>query len=182
MIDFGKFRIECCNGVYCPSDDSFLLGDIVEEYSFGKVLDLGTGSGYLGIIAALKGDDVTFADIDTNALECARQNVALNHLEGKFVGTDLFSGIEGKFNTIIFNPPYLLSDKLVDKALDGGFDGRQVIDKFLSSVGNHLLTENQVLLLESSLNSYEKDAKELSAEVFEKNLFYEKLAVLKFSL
>ncbi len=182
MIDFGKFRIECCKEVYCPSDDSFLLGDYVEKYSFGKVLDLGTGSGYLGIIAALKGNKVTFADIDPNALKCAESNVLLNHLKGQFVLTDLFSNIKGKFNTIIFNPPYLLSDNLVDKALDGGLNGRQVIDRFLNAVGGHLLKENYVLLLESSLNSYNNDAKRLNAAVFEKNLFFEKLAVLKFSL
>ena len=48
--------------------------------------------------------------------------------------SDLFSNIKGKFNTIIFNPPYLPEDEFKDKSLDGGKKGYEIIEKFLNKV------------------------------------------------
>jgi release factor glutamine methyltransferase len=169
------------NGVYEPREDSYLLAKAVGEYAFGKVLDLGTGTGIQGITAALKGCEVTFADVDRGALECAKMNAELNRVDGTFVRSDLFGGIKGKFNTIIFNPPYLESKKVKDLALDGGLSGRVLIDRFLKDYKKHLLAKHAVLLLESSINGYEKDVKRLGAKIVGKeHYFFEDLVVLLF--
>lgn len=167
--------------VYEPADDSFLLERAVQRYSFGRTLDLGTGSGIQGIAAAKRGCSVTFSDISEEALETARLNAKSNGVNGNFVLSDLFRGIPERFNTIIFNPPYLPSKSVRVSYLDGGRDGREVIDRFLDEYRNHLLAEHVVLLLESSLNGYEKDVVRLNAEVVErKHIFFEDLVVLKF--
>lgn len=171
--------------VYEPAEDSNILARAVEERAFGNVLDMGTGSGIQGIVAALNGCDVTFVDIDQKALTLAKANAKSNKAKGKFVKSDLFSKVDGKFNTIIFNPPYLPSEPLKGKqkhlALDGGKNGREIIDRFLSSYKAHVMKEHRVLLIESSLNDYQKDVKKLKAKIVGKtHMFFEDLVVLEF--
>lgn len=170
-------------GVYSLRDDSKLLAGVVEQYAFGKTLDLGTGTGIQGIVAALKGCDVTFSDIDATAVSTARRNAAQNNVKGKFIISDMFENIKDRFNTIIFNPPYLESKEIGSGGIDiaGGIQGRELIDRFISEYRHHVLNNHVVLLLESSGNQYEQDVKALSAEVVAKtHYFFEDLAVLKF--
>jgi release factor glutamine methyltransferase len=174
-------QLDLCNGIYEPREDSYLLAKAVEKYAFGKVLDLGTGSGIQGITAALKGCMVTFSDINPLALGCARRNAKLNGVSGEFIESDLFARLNSKFNTIIFNPPYLESKGHLDSALDGGAKGRGIIERFLKEYKKHLLEEHLVLLAESSINSYERDVRRLKAEVVGKeHYFFEDLVVLLF--
>ncbi len=180
-MEIKDLQISTCKNVYEPREDSYLLADEVNRYAFGKVLDLGTGSGIQGIVAAKNGCEVTFSDIDTNALECARKNSALNGVGGKFVNSDMFDGINEKFNTIIFNPPYLISERKDHVALDGGMKGRDYIERFIRSYKEHLLEKRAVLLLESSFNEYENDVKKLGAKIVSKaHYFFEDLVVLLF--
>lgn len=179
MTDKIKIRTTGC--VYHPEEDSVLLAKAVERYAFGRVLDIGTGSGVQGIVAAKMGCDVTFSDIDSEAVWCAKANAGENGVEGRFVVSDLFEKISGRFDTIIFNPPYLPSGEAEVKALDGGKDGREVIDRFISEYKDHVEGKHMVLLLESSFNNYERDVERLKAVVVEKgHYFFEDLAVLRF--
>lgn len=181
---YKKISIEECGGVYSPREDSLLLSGAVEEYAFGRVLDLGTGTGIQGIIAAKKGCTVAFADIDGNALKCASENAKSNGVYGEFIETDMFSNIKGKFDTIIFNPPYLDSKspsqhKRRDYALDGGADGRELINTFLNTYSAFLEVGGIALLVESGFNSYERDVKEHGAVVISKeHYFFEDIVVL----
>jgi release factor glutamine methyltransferase len=173
-------RIKAAEGVYYPREDSHLLAEAVEKYSFGDVLDLGTGSGIQGITASLNGCRVIFADIDEAALDSARENARLNGVEGGFVPSDMFSDIKGKFDTIVFNPPYLpQAEANGETALDGGIHGRKYIDIFLSEYKDHLNKGGIALLVESSFNGYESDAGSYGAEVVGKtHYFFEDLVVL----
>ncbi len=181
-----NIKIKTTPKVYSPREDSYLLAQAVEEHASGRVLDMGTGSGLQGIIAAKKGCDVVFADISNAALACARENAEANMVSGGFIKTDMFNDIHGKFNTIIFNPPYLHSAPVsgtgnADYSLDGGINGREVIDRFIKGVYGHLEEEHVVLLLESSLNGYHTDIERLNAQVVaSQKMFFEELAVLLF--
>jgi release factor glutamine methyltransferase len=179
----GYPKIAGCEGVYGPREDSFLLADAVGEYGLGRMLDLGSGTGIVGITAALKGCEVTFADISGEAIECSKKNASANNVAGSFVISDMFSKVGGKFNTIAFNPPYLPSrgreNVLEDRALDGGAGGRELIDRFLCGFRKHILGDHAVLLLESSLNGYKDDADLFEAEIVaRKRMFFEELVVL----
>lgn len=174
-------RLKTRKGIYEPREDSYMLARAVDRYAFGRVLDLGTGSGLQGIVAGLNDCKVTFSDIDQNALECAKENAGLNNVHGEFVLSDMFAGISGKFNTIIFNPPYVASDEQRYVALDGGVNGRRYIDRFIATYKGHVLERHHVLLVESSFNRYEEDVRRLNARIVAKeHYFFEDLVVLLF--
>jgi release factor glutamine methyltransferase len=170
-------------GIYEPREDSHLLAEQVEKLATGKVLDLGSGTGYQGIIASLKGCNVVFADINPLAIRCAQGNAALNGATGAYIVSDLFSSIRGKFDCIIFNPPYLPEDPQntgADVALDGGADGRVFINRFLKEYRNFLKPGGFALLVESSLNNYEQDVAAFGGEVLaKKTVSFEEIVVLK---
>jgi release factor glutamine methyltransferase len=178
--------LKCKNDVYFPREDSFLLAEAVEKHTRGKVLDLGTGSGIQGIVAAKKGCDVTFSDIDTEAIKCAEENAKTNGVNGRFLKSDMFSNITGAFDAIIFNPPYLpskpiqsMKENKIQRALDGGKEGRELIESFLEKYKGFLDKGGIALLLESGHNHYEKDIATKGAQLlFKKHYFFEDLVVL----
>lgn len=78
-----------------------------------KVLEIGTGSGCISI--ALKKEkqdlDITATDISKKALKVAKRNAKENEVDIKFVNTNLYDGINSKFDVIISNPPYISKDE-----------------------------------------------------------------------
>jgi 16S rRNA (adenine1518-N6/adenine1519-N6)-dimethyltransferase len=181
--------------VYEPSDDTFLLAEHLNIVSGAKVLDMGSGSGVLGILSAYTAKSVVSADINPYAVECTAFNAKLNHIANKVDArlSDLFEAfpMNEKFDIIIFNPPYLPMDvrmrstEWVEKAWFGGVTGRTVIDTFLQSVDDYLANEGRVLFIQSSLSKPEESLKKLDemeyeAEIIaEKALFFEKLVVIR---
>jgi release factor glutamine methyltransferase len=73
-----------------------------------RVLDMGTGSGVSGLLAARAGSDVVAVDINPEAVACARANAERNGLAERitFLHADLFQAVEGDFDLIIFDPPF----------------------------------------------------------------------------
>lgn len=109
-----------------------------------RVLDLGCGSGVLGLslAAAKPGWHVTLADISPDALALTRENaVKLELTNVAFVESDLFSALDGAFDLIAANLPYVpeteratLTTEVLhdpDLALFGGPDGLDVIRRFI---------------------------------------------------
>ncbi len=76
-----------------------------------RILDLCTGSGCIGIAAALQYPDarVVLSDLSADALEVARINISKYQLEGRVeaVQSDLFEQVTGVFDLILCNPPYV---------------------------------------------------------------------------
>jgi release factor glutamine methyltransferase len=186
-MPWDNILIKECKGVYSPREDSYLLADATGKHARGKTLDMGCGSGIQGITAAKKGCEVTFADISEDALSCAQENCEANGIKGTFILTDLFAKLPGKFDTIIFNPPYVPTAALKrlkknDPTTDGGVMGREVIKRFLSDYKKFLAEGGKVLMLESSHNLYGSDMKKLGAEIVGRHKeFFEELVVLSFS-
>lgn len=138
--------------VYQPEADTYLLLEAArrEVKPGDRVLEAGTGSGT--IAAGLSGcARVVATDINPHALRCARQKGV------EVARADLFAGIRGPFDLVLFNPPYLPTlpeerlDDWLEYALDGGESGREVIGRFLEHVGEVLSPGGRVLLLISSL-------------------------------
>lgn len=81
-----------------------------------RILDLCTGGGCIGISCALTDPhcEVVCSDISPAALELAASNVAKHGLQQRVrvVESDLFSDIDGRFDLIISNPPYVDADDI----------------------------------------------------------------------
>ena len=171
-------------GVYAPSEDTFLMIDALSALFLREkeALDLGTGSAVLGLICAQMGARVTLVDIEDSALRNAEAAARKLNLTIKTAKSDIFSNITGRFDVVLFNPPYLPSNGIKDRAVDGGIRGRELIDRFLKELPLHLNENGFALLLVSSLNEPHliiDDHPNLSFTVIAtKNLFFEELQVL----
>lgn len=152
-----------CDEVYPPAEDTFLLIDnlLIEEND--EVLEIGVGSGLVSISASFNCKHVTATDINKYAIKCAENNVKLNKRSNITIKeSDLFENVDGKYDLILFNTPYLpvIEQEHVDddysKAWDGGEDGREVIDKFIRKAPEFLKDDGKIQLVQSSLSNNEK--------------------------
>ena len=166
--------------LYEPAEDSFLLLSFVKDYAKGRMLDMGCGSGILAKEAMKYSNDVFAVDIDEEAIEfCRKQGISA-------VRSNLFSNVNGKFDIVIFNPPYLPRDKRESKkdslALSGGKNGHKIIEKFLKQTKKHLNKNGKILVVVSSLtgdveklfkgNGYEFKMLKQESYFFEKLMVY----------
>ena len=138
----------------------------------GRVVDVGTGSGCIAVSLARQSPDlrIVATDISFLALKVARSNAILHGLSQQidFLQSDLLSGLKaglnGQFDVICANPPYLPTSRLGSLkvyqseptlALDGGEDGLSIIRRLLTqsvqllTPGGILLSEIDVTLSES---------------------------------
>lgn len=126
-----------------------------------RVLDLCTGSGCIGIATALvfTGAQVDLADISEDALEVARINIKQHGLQGRVraVQSDLFQHLEGPYDLIVSNPPYVSAEEVAELppeykrepelGLLSEDDGLATPLEILRQAP-HYLSENGVLVLE----------------------------------
>jgi len=83
VVFYSRYKFEVFNGVYEPAEDSFLLADNLQVRYGDTVLDLGTGCGILGIVAAGKARKVVATDISPIAVKCTKHNAKINNLADK---------------------------------------------------------------------------------------------------
>ncbi|MFH1649800.1 MAG: HemK2/MTQ2 family protein methyltransferase [Candidatus Woesearchaeota archaeon] len=151
--------------VYEPHEDSFLLQSNLAKHCQGIVLDMGTGSGIQALSAAKMVEGVTAVDIDPEAVAFVRELVKQDGITNiEVIESDLFEKVDGEFDTILFNTPYLPEDGEPDPALDGGALGYEIVIRFLSEAKGHLAPEGIILLVISTLTNplkVEQEAKKL---------------------
>ena len=139
--------------IYTPAEDTHLLLSAAQcEVSLNdRVLEVGTGSGIIATTLAKTAASVIATDINPFA-------VIHSHAHGTdVIRTDLFAGLKGLFDLVVFNPPYLPTqpderiDDWLEYALDGGESGRVVIGRFAGEVSRVLAPGGRILVLISSL-------------------------------
>ena len=171
--------------VYPPSEDSILLTESLDIRIGEKVLEIGTGSGIVSIQCALNGADVVCGDINPRAVALARRNAAANGVDIDVRETDVYSNIEGRFDTIVFDLPYLpVEDEgELAKAWSGGPDGLGPLPRLLEGAPEHLLPDGRVVVVVSSLMDragLDKTLEGYEVKVLgELPLFFERLQVLE---
>jgi ribosomal protein L3 glutamine methyltransferase len=125
-----------------------------------RILDLCCGSGCLGLLAALALPDaeVVLADVSADALAVAERNIARHDLADRvtWVASDGFAAVEGRFDLILCNPPYVDAADLASMppefaheprlALDGGDDGLDLVDALLDAAPAHLAPDGLLVL------------------------------------
>jgi len=170
---------------YEPREDSFLMLEALAELSLRGVhlLDMGTGSGILAAYCAKRGAEVTASDIDVDAIKALELTTDRLGMSIKLVACDLFSKIDGSFDVIVFNPPYLPSPTIRDRTIDGGERGVETINRFLDELAQHLAKDGIGLLVVSSFNDLDRlmaNHPDLGFRVVrERSLFFERLYVLE---
>ncbi len=146
---------------YAPREDSWLLAQAIQQnkkYVAGKhCLDMGCGSGIQTATLILYGaKTVTCVDINESALKISKKMIETNFTNAKvtFTQSNLFEKIKKSktFDVIVFNPPYVPSEKIKWVEVDGGKKGREVIDVFLAQLTSRLTKNGVCFLLQSSLN------------------------------
>jgi release factor glutamine methyltransferase len=113
-----------------------------------RILDLGTGSGCIGLTLAkeLSNVDIIASDISQKALDIAKQNKQKLDVDATLILSDLFENITGKFSVIVSNPPYIPDEEHVDEivkkephvALYGGKLGIEFYDRILFQAKDYL--------------------------------------------
>jgi release factor glutamine methyltransferase len=189
-----KLRLSIPDSVYEPHEDTELLAIEALERCSGDVLEMGCGSGAVSLALAKKGKckSISAADINRDAVHTTRHNLDINSIEGlNIFVSDLFDEVEGEYDWILFNPPYLPTDEKerisgkINYAFDGGKDGLETVFRFLQNIKKHLKKDGQILLVVSSAQNILKINDMIDAGGFdflivgEKRFFFEKIFVYK---
>ncbi|TRO45649.1 methyltransferase domain-containing protein, partial [Candidatus Bathyarchaeota archaeon] len=147
-VFFDDYVFVVDENVYEPAEDSFLFAENLHVKEDETVLDMGTGCGILGILAARSACLVVAVDINPYAVRCAKENALLNNVHSKisFVQGDLFAPLNqnAKFDLILFNAPYLPVEENEPTSWDrhawaGGPNGRETIAPFINKSVTHLM-------------------------------------------
>lgn len=145
-----------------------------------KILDLCTGSGAIGLTlkSLLPSSEVTLSDISKDALMVANKNKNELNLDVNIIESDLFKNIPGKFDIIISNPPYVMTNEPLPKdvlyephlALYSGPKGIDHIEEIFKNIKSHL--NNKYLIALEINEKSEPDITNLIKTYFEKNINY----------
>jgi release factor glutamine methyltransferase len=169
-------------GIYLPSEDTATLARVLRSYRGGGCLEIGFGSG-----ALLQSLSPRFGTIvGTDLVSVAQARAARGDAE--VVLADRATCFrERTFDLVTFNPPYLPSETIEDRTVDGGKGGLQVPFSFLEEALRVLKPEGSVVLLlsdEADLNEFKTSCERKGLRVEEKareSLFFENLFVFEVS-
>jgi release factor glutamine methyltransferase len=137
----------------CPVSPLF-GGSVFAEVKEGdRVLDMGTGVGSHGILAAGRAREVVAVDFNPYAVEVARANAEANGVADrvKVMQSDLFENVEGLFDLIVFPPPFLWFDptNLAEAATTD--KDYTVLRRFFSEARRHLTPTGRMLMFFSTV-------------------------------
>lgn len=164
--DFMGLTFTVNENVLIPRQDTeILVEEVLKELHDGmRILDMCTGSGciLLSLLHYSNDCEGLGVDLSAEALEVAGRNVLKVLTPEKaehahFLQSDLFEKVEGKFEIIVSNPPYIASaevEKLMPEvrdheprmALDGTEDGLHFYRRIIEEAGKHLVSSGMLFL------------------------------------
>ncbi|MBI5001362.1 MAG: methyltransferase [Euryarchaeota archaeon] len=166
-------------GVYPPAEDSQLFIESVEVVKGMRVLDMGTGSGVAALHCARDGAAAVATDIDPEAARCALENARANNFSVDVVLADIFDGIRGRFDLILFNAPYLPHESDGEpRSIDGGEGGAELIGRFIAKYKEHLRPGGKAIIIAS--NHTKLEGFEGYRVIGERKLPFEKIFACEF--
>ena len=183
-VNFYGLKFIVNKNVLIPRFETEELVEQVVEYTKDlnkdkiKILDLGCGSGAIGLTlkSILKDSEVTLTDISKDALEVAKLNANNLNLDVTFIESNWFSNVKlEQYDIIVSNPPYIRTDEEIEEivknnepslALYGGVDGLDCYRKILANIKPYLnnkfliafeIGESQKEEIYDIVNKYLKD-------------------------
>ncbi len=170
-VEFLGYEFLCDSRGLIPRPETEELVELVLKMApdAKSFLDVGTGSGVIALTLALKKPEarVVACDLSPQALALATENRARHGLESRveLISSDLLSSVQGTFDAIVANLPYipaaeipgLAREVLHDpvSALDGGEDGLRLVERLLDQHPTHL-TPSGLIALEIGHDQSEK--------------------------
>lgn len=163
-VEFHGRSFACDGRALVPrSETEHLIELIIERVKSSPlqhILDVGTGSGVIALTLAAEfsGAAVTACDVSPDALVLALENAQKWDPQGRvsFIVSDLLENIAGEFDLIVANLPYIPTAEIAGLAvevrhdpalaLDGGADGRRLIERLLIDSRAHLAPEGLIAL------------------------------------
>lgn len=155
--NFFGYDFEVNEDVLIPRPETeILVEEILKESLDGKkILDIGTGSGAIAVSLGLNSSaKITASDISEKAIKMAVKNAENLGAKVDFIISDLFENIEGKFDIIVSNPPYL-TEKEYDEvdsllyfepknALVGGKEGFEIYQRIIENSKRYLSINGKI--------------------------------------
>lgn len=138
-----------------------LIAEALAGPAPGRLLDLGTGSGIIAVtlLAEWPGATAVATDLCAGALAVARENAQVHQVGDRltFVESDWFLGVEGAFDLIASNPPYIAADEMPglardvrghdpDMALTPGGDGLDAYRAIAAEAAAHLAPGGRLIV------------------------------------
>jgi release factor glutamine methyltransferase len=158
---FWKHDFHVTDATLDPRPDTEVLVAEALRLPFVKMLDLGTGTGciLLSCLADMPMAHGTGTDISADALAVAATNVQALHLTNRvtLLQSDWFSAVDGRYDLIVSNPPYIAADEMPGLspdvrnwdpplALTPGGDGLDAYRRIAAGAGARLLSGGRLLL------------------------------------
>jgi release factor glutamine methyltransferase len=157
FLVYGGVTVVLSPNVAEPDSASFLLAEYLDVGPSDHVADIGTGSGFLAMIAGQAAERVVATDVNPHAVECARRNAYLNGLdqsvEARLGGW--YEPLDGElFDLIISNPPQMPTSSAMERqdwigqADSGGLDGRYGVDQLIAGSTGHLRPSGRLCIVQ----------------------------------
>ena len=183
--EFFGATLKCDARALGPRPETEELCEILSEKYFAdksaalKILDMGTGSGAIAVALALyyPNAEIDAVDLSDEAISLAKENAELNSVSVNIFKSDWFEKVEGEYDLIVSNPPYLTEQEVAEAqpevrefdpraALVSEDGGMADLHKILGQASAHLKS-GAILAFECGLGQPEKlaaSAKEFGFE------------------
>lgn len=175
LLVFGDHLFVLSAGVPEPDVASYSLARHIQVDSGDRVADIGTGAGFLAVVAGAVARRVVAVDITDESVRCARRNVAVNDLTDRVEVRkgNLFEPLRGEtFDLIVANPPQMPTPPHIARqdwhgiADSGGVAGRAVLDRLIAAAPEHLVSGGRLCFAQYNFLSLDATAEALRAAGF----------------
>jgi len=165
--------------LYSPAEDTIFFANYIQHEKGNYALDIGTGSGYLARVLLPNFELVVVTDINYGAVKKAHSVIE------NCICCNAADALCKEFDLIICNMPYLPSDKIIDNATDGLYEGVMIPFEIIKSARNLIKKGGKMVFLTSSLANYKELLKRSESLGFNvkivatKKMFFEELILVE---
>lgn len=151
-----QLEIELNESVFEPSLHGLFFADNIRVNKGEKVIDVGTGTGILAILAAKKGGVTCATDTVKESIELADRNAQRNHVEVDNRMGEFFADFTTQFDVIIANLPQkmLLNSKASVEGFNGGNGGNEILLRHLEAAPRHMRESSRMYIFVYTLTDY----------------------------